>query len=76
MRSDNQRNHLTEVSSPPDHFKTVGTPAFTDVGTDVKLSWDCARAAMTNEAPMNKLFMKYIPIVMDGRNESDGFTQI
>lgn len=54
-----KRNCLTE--SPPDHFNTVGLPACTDVGTVVKPSLDCARAATTKEAPMNRFFTKYIP---------------
>lgn len=47
--------------SPPDHFNTVGLPACTDVGTVVKPSLDCVRAATTKEAPMNRFFTKYIP---------------
>ena len=53
-------NYHTPVPVPPDHFKTVGVPASTDVGTDVKPSLDCARAAAINEAPTNRFFTKYI----------------
>lgn len=59
LPSSNEVRKLTEPS-PPSHFKVVGTPPVTDVGTCVNPIFDCARAATTSEAPTKKLLTSCI----------------
>lgn len=56
---------VTAVPSPPVHFRVVGLPATTEVGTVVKASLVvCAMVATAKEAQTRRALVKYMSTVL------------